>query len=91
MNAVVKDVGVYITLMSILGSIVYNFAIMSAEISENKANIAERKLTGKTVRRNTNRIIKLETTTKHYQNMTVEQGKDIEHLRTRTRNLESKK
>jgi len=97
MNKTVQLLGSVGTLLVILGGIVYNLATMQAGVSENKAAIAERKLSGKTVRQHGNRLTEIETHIGHFQVMHIHfttkntsQDKTMEDIRERVRELEKK-
>ena len=98
MNKTVQLLGSVGTLLVILGGIVYNLATMQAGVSENKAAIAERKLSGKTVRQHGNRLTELETHVKHFElvhaysiTKDTTQDETIEDIRERVRDIEKGK
>ena len=98
MKANIQVLGTIITILGIVGAIIFNLATVSAKVNENTASISERKLTGTTVRKHSNRLIRLETTEKHYGDIHAgmllkehQQDAQLDNIRTRVRVLEQKK
>jgi len=86
-----------ITLLIMLGGFIFTAGSMWAKINENSSSIAERKMSGKTVRENTNRIVQIETEQIHNKNthkyfIDADNKQDIEigNVKTRLRRIENK-
>jgi len=91
MNDVVKYIGAIVSLAVVFVSIVYNFAIMREDITKNTTDIAEHRLTGKTVRSHGTRLTKIETELFYATKEDNEQQVTIKEVRVRVRNLEKGK
>ena len=86
-----------ITLLIMLGGFVFTAGSMWAKINENSSSIAERKMSGKTVRQNTNRIVQIETEQVHNKsvhkysiNTDNKQDEEISNVKSRLRRIENK-
>ena len=86
-----------ITLLIMLGGFIFTAGSMWAKINENAASIAERKMSGKTVRENTNRIVQIETEQVHNKsihkysiNTDNKQDEEIGNVKARLRRIENK-
>jgi len=96
-NDNIKTIISAITLLVMLGGMIFTAGEMWARINENTTAIAERKLTGKTVNEHSQDIIELQTkieyygkTHKFFLDNSNKQDETIENIRTRIRELEKK-
>ena len=98
MNSTIQTILAIITLIIMVAGIVFTAGQMWGKINQNSTAITERKLSGKTVNNNVNRLVEIETKVSHYEDnqgllvdKNLRQDKTIEDIRTRVRKLESKK